>query len=131
MYALTHEFAAPRIRAAMAWANLSRADAAKAMNISPSQLDRMTGKRPTTPYAPTWAQVGALAEAAGLPFEWFVADFDQAGKIPAFSEAVELSRLEAKARLRRREAAATRRTVERPATPDETTRRRGGRGTAS
>lgn len=126
-----YAFLAPRIRAAMAYAGMTRTQAAEAMGTSPGSLDRMTGKKPGEQKPPTWTQVGQLAEAAGLPFEWFLADFDRAGQIPAFTEAAELSRLEAKARLRRSEAERARRTRERRATPAASTPGRGVPGKAS
>lgn len=65
----------------MAYANLGREEAAAAMHISPSTLDRVIGKRSGTPRGADWDQLMALADAAGVPFAWFWADFDRLDEI--------------------------------------------------
>lgn len=63
----------------MAYGSVTRTDAAAAMNVSASHLDRFTAK--TAGYAPNWEQLWALADLAGLPREWFSADLERLGDI--------------------------------------------------
>lgn len=70
-----------RIRAAMGYAAMSRADAAKAMNVSPGTLDRFTGKKGKERATPSWEQLWALAEACELSPDWFGADLQRLHEI--------------------------------------------------
>lgn len=66
--------AAARINAAAAYANLSRAEMAEALGVSPATYDRMTGKRQATRGA-TWPECQRVAELTGLPYAFFSVDW--------------------------------------------------------
>lgn len=88
---------AARVRAAMAYGNLTRAEAARAMHISPGTLDRITGKRADSPRRPTAEELKRLAEACGMPFAWFWADLDRLDEIAPPDRAPALYRAGAEA----------------------------------
>lgn len=73
--------AAKRIRAAMAYVNLSRAAAATAMHVSPGTLDRYTGKKGQETATPTWDQLWDLAIECDLDPDWFGADLGRLSEI--------------------------------------------------
>lgn len=70
---------ARRIKAALAYGNVSRGDAARVMDVSKAHLDRFTAKEPR--YAPSWDQLWRLADRCGLPPEWFSADLTRIAEI--------------------------------------------------
>lgn len=71
-----------RLRAAMAYGSLPIAAAAFAMDVSESHLSRFTDRKAQPgDYAPTWQQLWAVADACGLPRDWFSADLDRLGDI--------------------------------------------------
>jgi hypothetical protein len=86
-----------RIRAAIAWAGSSREfgrhGAAEAMGVRTDKVDRMVGTKPDNPLMPTWDERWALADAVGLPREWFSADLARLHEIllpgaPAFAQEI-------------------------------------------
>lgn len=70
----------PRVRAARAYAKAQRIPFAKAVGTSPSNLDLLEGKR-AVGRGTTWGELARVAAAAGLPFEFFTADFDRLHEI--------------------------------------------------
>lgn len=70
-----------RLRAAIAYRDLGRADAAARLNVSPATLDRMTGKRGQETKALTWDDLFRVAEVFQLPPEWFSADLSRLAEI--------------------------------------------------
>lgn len=101
-----HEVAR-RVRAAMSYGDLSRDAAAAAMHVSPSTLDRIAGKRTSRPRGADWAELWRLADASGLPREWFSADLERLPEIvtdgPTFTRP-EPARAEMTRRLQERAA---------------------------
>lgn len=81
---------ASRVRAAMALANLGRRDAAAAMHVGVGTLDRIVGTRSDSPRVPTWEELRLLADACGVPFSWFWADFDRLDEIAPDDRAPEV-----------------------------------------
>lgn len=79
---------ARRIRAAMAYGEVSIAKAAKVMGTSPGDLSRLRGKKGSETKAATVKQLWALANAAKLPPEFFAADFARLGEIARAGEPV-------------------------------------------
>lgn len=65
----------------MSYAGMNRTDAAAAMGTTPGTLDRITGRKGGETKLATWQQLWQLAERAGLPTEWFAADFDRMREI--------------------------------------------------
>ncbi|ADB50179.1 hypothetical protein Cwoe_1752 [Conexibacter woesei DSM 14684] len=74
------------MRAAQAYAKLSREELGRAIGKSGSVIDEITGKRSRLRGA-SWEELRAIAARCGLPFEWFWADFDQLGEIAPASRA--------------------------------------------
>lgn len=72
---------AARLRAAMAYGGLSRDQAADVLNVSKPTLDRMTGRKGAESRQVPWNDLWRIAEAAGLPPEFFSADFDRLDEI--------------------------------------------------
>lgn len=76
---------ARRLRAAIAYAGSSkefgRAGAARAMGVTEGKVDRMIGTKPGNRLLPTWDERWALADAVGLPREWFSADLGRLAEI--------------------------------------------------
>lgn len=70
----THE-TARRVRAAMAYANMSRDVAAEILGVSIATLNRITTTR-GEPRRVDLRDLWRLADACALPREWFSADFD-------------------------------------------------------
>lgn len=75
------EEAARRLRAALAYKGLTRAQAADALSVSLATLDRMTGRRGDEKKTPSWNDLWKAAEACDLPPEWFSADLDRLAEI--------------------------------------------------
>lgn len=71
---------AARIRAAMGYARVDRAELAAHLGTSPQTLDRKLGKRKEHS-AITWDDVWATAELTQLPSAFFVADYDRLGEL--------------------------------------------------
>lgn len=69
-----------RVRGAHAYAKLSRAALAEAIAVSPSSLDKFEGTKPARE-APDWDVLARIAQACGLPFEFFTADFSRLWEI--------------------------------------------------
>ncbi|MDO8209278.1 hypothetical protein [Conexibacter sp. CPCC 206217] len=74
------EEVARRVRAAQAYAKLSRDELGRAIGKSGSVIDEITGKRARLRGA-SWDELRAIATRCGLPFEWFWADFGRLGEI--------------------------------------------------
>jgi peptidoglycan/xylan/chitin deacetylase (PgdA/CDA1 family) len=74
------EEVARRVRAAQAYAKLSREQLGAAIGKSGSVIDEITGKRARLRGA-SWEELRAIADRCGLPFEWFWADLDRLGAI--------------------------------------------------
>lgn len=72
---------ARRVRAAIAFGRLSRPQAAEAMRVSLARLERITGTRGSEASLATWQELWRLADAAGLPPEWFSADLSRLREI--------------------------------------------------
>lgn len=123
------EESARRIRAAQAYAKLSRAEMAEAIGRHPSVYDEMTGKRRQLRGA-SWDELRAIAERCGLPFEFFWADFKRLPEIAPADASPALLRLGSSAeRLRAREREAARQAREdRRDLPRTTGAPRGKRG---
>lgn len=67
-----------RARAALGYSGIQRKAAAAAVNVSQATLGRiLDGSRTET----TWEDLWRLADACGLPREWFSADFDRLAEI--------------------------------------------------
>lgn len=71
---------AARIRAAQAYAQLSRGDMARALETTPATLDRRLRKRAETSEL-TWQDAWNAAHATGLPEAFFTADFSRLHEI--------------------------------------------------
>lgn len=110
----------------MAYADIKRADLADQLGYSEATLDRMTGRRAGAPRDVDWRVLWKIADACGVPREWFTADFDRLYEVvpegmPVFvrrarrGAAAEVSRL-AEAAARRRESSETQ-GAEAPARP--------------
>lgn len=104
---LDPEEVARRVSAARAYARLGRQELADALHISASTLDHIEGKRRSFRGA-EWSELWAIADACGLPREWFSADFSRLAEIvsdgPTFP-----ARSAAQEHLRNAEQAAQRR----------------------
>lgn len=74
------EEVARRVRAAQAYAKLSREQLGAAIGKSGSVIDEITGKRSRLRGA-SWEELRAIASRCGVPFEWFWADFGRLGEI--------------------------------------------------
>lgn len=74
------EQVARRVRAAQAYARLSRDELGQAIGKSGSVIDEITGKRSRLRGA-SWDELRAIADRCGLPFEWFWADLGRLGEI--------------------------------------------------
>jgi hypothetical protein len=77
---------ARRVRAAQAYAKLTREELGDAIGKSGSVVDEITGKRSRLRGA-SWEELRAIADRCGLPFEWFWADLDRLGEIAPGSRA--------------------------------------------
>lgn len=77
---------ARRVRAAQAYAKLSREELGAAIGKSGSVIDEITGKRARLRGA-SWDELRAIANRCGLPFEWFWADFERLDTIAPTSRA--------------------------------------------
>jgi len=67
-----------RVRAALAYANKSIADIAAAVGMSEATLRRLiNGTLTQTSHDEIWR----IADATGLPRDWFVADFERISEI--------------------------------------------------
>lgn len=108
----------------MAYANIRRAELAAQLDYSEATLDRMTGRRAGSPRDVDWRVLWRIADACGVPREWFTADIDRLWEIvpegmPMFvnrarrEAAAEASRL-AEAAGQRREHSSTRSDEDRP-----------------
>lgn len=75
------ELVARRVRAARSYAKLSRKRLAAAINVSPSTLDLIEGKRSVQRGA-SWTELANIAAACGLPADFFTADFERLDRIP-------------------------------------------------
>jgi len=132
MSAPEHQETGRRIRAALAYGRVPRKDAAAAMHVQESHLDRYTS-RTDERYTPGWEDLWNLADLCGLPREFFSADFDRLSEIvPADAPRFDLSREERDA-ARARTAARLRERAQPPAEhpeadPDTTAARRRRRG---
>lgn len=71
---------ARRVRAAQAYAKLTREELGHAIGKSGSVIDEITGKRARLRGA-SWEELRAIAARCGLPFEWFWADFGRLGEV--------------------------------------------------
>lgn len=76
---------ARRVRAAQAYAKLTRDELGHAIGKSGSVIDEITGKRARLRGA-SWEELRAIADRCGLPFEWFWADFGRLGEIAPATE---------------------------------------------
>jgi hypothetical protein len=65
----------------MAYGDLSREQAAAAMEVSTGNLSRIYDKKGKETKTATVDQLWALADACGLPREFFAADFARLGEI--------------------------------------------------
>lgn len=63
-----------RVRAALAYADMDAATAMRRLSISRSTLSRMTGRAGGERRRVDWADLWAVADACGLPREWFSVD---------------------------------------------------------
>lgn len=79
---LPADHTAPRVRAAIAYAGMTREQFAQAIGTSPPTLDRMTSK--TAPRQLSVEDMQRIARAAGVPPHWFTADFSLLDQIAAF-----------------------------------------------
>lgn len=77
---------AARVRAAVAYSGKTRSEFAAAINTSPPTLDRMTSK--TRPRSLKVEEMQRIARAAGVPPEWFTADFGRLPEIGTFPPAL-------------------------------------------
>lgn len=114
---------ARRVRAARAYSKLSREALAEALGYSPSTIDLIEGKR-AIPRGASWTELGKVAEATGLPFEFFTADFARLPEIVPEGELTVVTRRtlrEAQDRLGRMQQERGQRTGEHPDTPPATT----------
>jgi transcriptional regulator with XRE-family HTH domain len=124
---------ARRLRAALAYGGLSRAEAAEILSVSLATLDRITGRKGTEFKPASWTQLWAIADEVDLPREWFSADLQRLDEIPLPGMPV-FSRPEERAdEVRRRNlqqareqaAAARRRQREEQSPPDQRERSQG------
>lgn len=70
---------ARRIRAAMAYGRLSRAEVARIFSVNPTHLDRYTSGR--TDYVPAAELLWELADQCDLPREFFYADLERLAEL--------------------------------------------------
>jgi transcriptional regulator with XRE-family HTH domain len=69
--------AARRLRAAIAYLNLSQDQAAEIIGVSKATLARMTKSKGNEFRPATWGQLWKLADVGGLPRAWFTADISR------------------------------------------------------
>lgn len=79
MPALPDDYRA-RLRAALKYGEISRETASRLLDTSPAMLSRYYSEKDTR-YTPTVEQLRKVAEAAGLPFEFFTADLSRLAEI--------------------------------------------------
>lgn len=120
----------------MAYGNLSRQQAADAIDESPGTLDRICGKKGKETRIASWDQLWALADAARMPREFFSADFERLGEVvPPAAPKFDLSHEQREAARRRMadrlRALAQQRDARPVAEPDTKPARRRRRGRAS
>lgn len=111
----------------MAYAGLRRSELARATGISASNLDRMTAGR----RAASWAELWAIADACGVPREWFTVEIARFFEIvpegmPRFSNSATRRLAEIQQQL----SQADQRRRERPGTPAEAAQDQDDRGRA-
>lgn len=110
---------ARRVRAAMAYLDVDRLELARILNISPATLDRISGKRSGLPRGATEREQALIAEACGLPPDWFRCDLDRLNEIPLPGALVSRPETSAREARRRRAKRVPELTREEDPHPDE------------
>jgi hypothetical protein len=70
-----------RVRAALAYAGMDGITAMRVLSISRSTLQRLVGRKGSESRRVDWAELWLVADACGLPREWFSADLSRLAEI--------------------------------------------------
>lgn len=123
---------ARRVRAAISYGDLSRAEAAEALGVSTRTLDRIMGKGGRAARGADLPGLWRLADACGMPREWFSVNMGRLGLAvdeggPTFTRPSDDPRQELEELLEDRAAERGPRTAGRGSPPARAARARGGR----